>query len=162
MLKDFRLHLCKHNSTVNYMVRSVLSPAHLDTEWQNLVSCVTYICNSKKPLHVYVCVCVCVKHLLICPWPFTCLWSPDCVSLFWLHLFEHTPCNHAHKYMALKRQAAIFIMALTKCIWNHSDFHWAEPSVLTQYQSGDETLCIKASGLTMLIILIKQQIECVG
>lgn len=62
---------------------------------------------------------VSAKHLLICPWPFPSLWSADCLSLFWLHLFEHTPHNHACKYTALKRRAAIFIMALTKCIWNH-------------------------------------------
>lgn len=53
-----------------------------------------------------MCVWASWKHLLICLWPFAGLWSPDCVSLFWLHLFEHQPHNHACKYTALKKKGS--------------------------------------------------------
>lgn len=78
-----------------------------------LLSNVSHISIIPKGSCMYVCMCVNVsaKHLLICPWPFAGLWSPDCVSLFLLHLIEYTPRNHACKYTALKRRAAIFIMA---------------------------------------------------
>lgn len=164
VLKDIRFHLCAHKSTANYMVRSLLSFGYqmaLDKLSCNvlLISVIPKVFCA----HMYVYVCAGnLKALINLPVAFCQLWSPDCASLFWLHLFEHQPHNHACKYTALKRRAAIFIRALTKCIWNHSDFVWAEPSALAQYQSDWKTLRFKAWSLTTLIILIKRQIECVG